>query len=298
MAYEEARKLRLQENLKRFQVFPFHRCLVFFFSSFSDSFLTIESQDLGISQISKALLTQIPKKTLQRNPRPIDKALFATAEPRRSSRVRTPISSYRDDVDVDTGPTLNLRRSRRNSSWDSYIARPKHECKFASYEEKVGALKAAEEFQSRLESPHPSFVKSMLRSHVYSCFWLGLPSGFCVDNFSEETIEVVLEDEEGEEYEAVYIGKRTGLSGGWKRFALDHKLDDGDALLFELVEPKRFKIYVFRGNESANLTSKEKRVRARQSEEEDKDVEESGDEGDSSRATKRLSSRLLRKRKA
>ncbi|XP_010453458.1 PREDICTED: putative B3 domain-containing protein At5g58280 [Camelina sativa] len=273
MAYEEARKLRLQENHKRFQ-------------------------ELGISQISKALLTQIPKKTLQRNPKPIDKALVATAEPRRSSRVRTLVTSYRDDVDVDTGRTLDLRRSRRNSSWASYIARPEDECKFASYEEKVGALNAAEEFQSCLESPYPSFVKSMVRSHVYSCFWLGLPSRFCVDNFSEETIDVVLEDEEGEEYEAVYIGKRSGLSGGWKKFALDHKLDDGDALLFELVEPNRFKIYVFRGNENAHLTSAGKRGRVKQGEEEDKDVEDSGDEGYISRTTKRSSARLLSKRKA
>ncbi|KAG7613432.1 B3 DNA binding domain [Arabidopsis suecica] len=277
MAYEEARKLRLQENHKRFQ-------------------------DLGISQISKTL-TQITKKTPQRNHKPIDKALLATAEPRRSSRVRTVISSYRDDVVVDTGRTSNLRRSRHSSTWATYISRPLHECKFASYEEKVGAFKAAEKFQRSLKSPHPYFVKSMVRSHVYSCFWLGLPSRFCADNFPEETMEIELEDEEGEVYEAVYIGRRAGLSGGWKRFALDHKLDDGDALLFELVEPKKFKIYVFKGNENANLTSARKRGRAttpseEEEEEEDKDVEESGDEEHSSRATKRSSARLLRKRKA
>ncbi|EFH40819.1 predicted protein [Arabidopsis lyrata subsp. lyrata] len=267
MAYEEARKLRLQENHKRFQ--------------------------LNFAALPQFQLLQ------QRNPRPIDKALFATAEPRRSSRVRTVISSYRDDVAVDTGRTSNLRRSRHSSTWATYISRPLHECKFASYEEKVGALNAAEKFQSRLKSPHPSFVKSMVRSHVYSCFWLGLPSRFCVDNFPEETMEIVLEDEEGEEYEAVYIGRRSGLSGGWKRFALDHKLDDGDALLFQLVEPKRFKIYVFKGNENANLTSAGKRGRATsEEEEEDKDVEESCDDEHSSRATKRPSARLLRKRKA
>lgn len=53
---------------------------------------------------------------------------------------------------------------------------------------------------------------------------------------------MVLEDEKGSEYEAVFIGNRTGLSGGWRAFALDHKLDDGDALIFELVEPARFKV--------------------------------------------------------
>ena len=57
-------------------------------------------------------------------------------------------------------------------------------------------------------------------------------------------LDVVLEDENGTEYGAIYIGKRAGLSGGWRGFALDHKLDDGDALVFELIEPARFKVYV------------------------------------------------------
>lgn len=53
---------------------------------------------------------------------------------------------------------------------------------------------------------------------------------------------MILEDENGSEFEAVYLGNRTGISGGWRGFALDHKLDDGDALVFELVEPTRFKV--------------------------------------------------------
>jgi hypothetical protein len=53
---------------------------------------------------------------------------------------------------------------------------------------------------------------------------------------------MVLEDENGAEFDAIYIGKRAGLSGGWRAFALDHKLDDGDALVFELIEPARFKV--------------------------------------------------------
>lgn len=53
---------------------------------------------------------------------------------------------------------------------------------------------------------------------------------------------MVLEDESGAEYEAKYIGVRTGLSGGWRAFALEHKLDDGDALVFELIEQARFKV--------------------------------------------------------
>lgn len=52
----------------------------------------------------------------------------------------------------------------------------------------------------------------------------------------------MLEDENGTEFDAVYIGTRSGLSGGWRGFALHHKLDDGDAVVFEQVEPTRFKV--------------------------------------------------------
>lgn len=54
----------------------------------------------------------------------------------------------------------------------SYLARPVEEVRTATYEEKAQALKCAEKRQSYLDSENPSFVKSMLRSHVYSCFWL------------------------------------------------------------------------------------------------------------------------------
>ncbi|GFZ13394.1 AP2/B3-like transcriptional factor family protein [Actinidia rufa] len=44
------------------------------------------------------------------------------------------------------------------------------------------------------------------------------------------------------------LARRTGFSGGWRAFALDHKLDDGDAVVFELIEPTRFKVYVVRAS--------------------------------------------------
>ncbi|KAI8014828.1 putative B3 domain-containing protein [Camellia lanceoleosa] len=177
-------------------------------------------EDLGISKISKSLsdLKSSDKKPVQRYSKPKSENIYML-EPRRSSRARNPIPSYRDDVDIGLPPLR--KRSKISSSWASYLARPLHEVKTASYEERAQAFKCAEKIQSNLTSGNPSFVKSMVRSHVYSCF--------CI------------EDENGAEYDSVYIGKRTGLSGGWRAFALDHKLDDGDALVFELIEPARFK---------------------------------------------------------
>ncbi|CAI9107181.1 OLC1v1006479C1 [Oldenlandia corymbosa var. corymbosa] len=222
--YEEARKQRLLENKKRFE-------------------------DLGILSISKSLsdISNTEKKSQQRMKRPKPNGVY-TLEPRRSSRARNPVATYRDDVNIDIGLSSTRKRSTRGwgSSWASYLARPVEEVRTASYEERTRALRSAEKVQRNLNSDNPSFVKSMLRSHVYSCFWLGLPSRFCEEHLPKSTTDMVLVNEEGAEYEAVYISHRVGLSGGWRAFALEHKLDDGDALVFELTEPTRFKVYIVR----------------------------------------------------
>ncbi|KAD4584292.1 hypothetical protein E3N88_21893 [Mikania micrantha] len=220
-SYEEARNQQLLENKKRFQ-------------------------DLGILNISKSLteLSKSEKKFKQREVKSKIRNSPVT-EPRRSTRARNPIVSYQDEVDIGL-PTM--RRSKSSSSWASYLARPLEEVKMASYEARVQAIKSAEKLQSNLQSEYPSFVKSMVRSHVYSCFWLGLPQRFCTTHLPKSTMTMVLEDEEGIEYEAVFISSRTGLSGGWRAFAIEHKLDDGDALVFELVERTRFKIYIVKAS--------------------------------------------------
>ena len=63
-----------------------------------------------------------------------------------------------------------------------------------------------------------------------------------VQELLQPITETVLEEEEGVEFDAVYIGNRTGLSGGWRGFSMHHDLEDGDSLVFELAEPDRFKV--------------------------------------------------------
>lgn len=172
------------------------------------------------------------------------------SEPRRSSRSRNQVVSYQDEVFME----LPHRQKRRklDSNWSSYLARPLDEVKTPSFREVARAFKNAEKIQSNLTSGNPSFIKTMVRSHVYSCFWLGLPSRFCEDHLPKTTVDIVLEAEDGSEYDAVYIGTRSGVSGGWRAFALDYKLDAGDALLFELTDHWRFKVYVVRASTCSN----------------------------------------------
>lgn len=53
---------------------------------------------------------------------------------------------------------------------------------------------------------------------------------------------VTLIDEDGTEYSTIYLAGKTGLSGGWRGFAIAHDLADGDALIFQLIKRTTFKV--------------------------------------------------------
>jgi len=71
-----------------------------------------------------------------------------------------------------------------------------------------------------------------------------------------------LEDEKALETECVYLAHKVGLSGGWRGFSLDHELVDGDCCIFELLEPLRFKVYIFRCEEDYEVTDRNEDVNA------------------------------------
>lgn len=238
--YEAAREQRLEENKKRFE-------------------------DLGISKISKTLteIASPAKKSMNRRFRPKSMTNLVL-EPRRSSRARNTVPSYAEEFGTDLPQLQRRSRSRSSSSWGSYAyaARPLDEIKVATAQERKRAWDAAEALQINLQSSNPSFIKSMLRSHVYSCFWLGLPSRFCEEHLPKTDDKFVLEDEKGAEYDAVYLAHKNGLSGGWRGFALEHKLDDGDAVVFELVEAARFKVYIVRAFENIGVEEEKEEIDA------------------------------------
>ncbi|EOA12605.1 hypothetical protein CARUB_v10027266mg [Capsella rubella] len=117
---------------------------------------------------------------------------------------------------------------------------------YVSEEVRDDAIARAEKFQADLGSDYPSFVKSMLQSHVSGGFWLGLPVHFCRSHLGKHDGVITLINEEGDEYETVYLARRTGLSGGWMGFAVAHNLAYGDTLVFELISPTAFKVYITR----------------------------------------------------
>lgn len=228
-SYEEARQQRLEENKKRME-------------------------DLGLAKLCKGLQAVASGSKSQTRPvmkpRRLKEEEGLPLERRCSSRVsRLPTPIYRE---VDDFPRSRKSYGRKQNAKNPNL----HMVKLASYEARMQAIQNAEKIVEDLGSKHPSFIKSLVRSHVSSCFWLGLPTDFCRKYLPPEDTKMVLEDEKGEECDTVFIAVRTGLSGGWRGFSLDHKLDDGDALVFELVEPKRFKVHVTKAEDFEPVSKK------------------------------------------
>jgi hypothetical protein len=159
-------------------------------------------------------------------------------EARRSSRLGgKPAVSYRDQLDLMPGMRMRVGSRDRQP-----LAR-----RYLSDAARMEAVDAAEEVYKGIV--RPAFVKPMLHSHTASGFWLGLPANFCKEFLPHRDEKITLEDEEALEWECVYLANKVGLSGGWRGFSLDHELVDGDCLIFELTEPRRFRVHIFRCEE-------------------------------------------------
>ncbi|KAK5837948.1 B3 domain-containing protein Os01g0234100-like [Gossypium arboreum] len=114
-------------------------------------------------------------------------------------------------------------------------------------------MEQVEEIQANLAGRFPSCMKTMVRSNVTHGFWLHLPMPFCKLHMPKQDTTIILEDESGEEYKASYIAQRTALSAGWKAFSADHKLVEGDVLVFHLIGSSKFKVYIVRAFKSSEV---------------------------------------------
>ncbi|KAG6542705.1 hypothetical protein Mapa_015864 [Marchantia paleacea] len=210
LTYEEARLKRIEDNKKRME-------------------------ELGLTdQVSlfakSSSKTNTPRKAMKKT-----NLQDCAVEIRRSPRVtRNPVN-YNEKIRAEVDGT-----GRRSKGIGRVLKRG-----FISLAAKSEAAVRA----SEIKTHHPSFVKAMLKSHTSGGFWLGLPSDFCITHFRKDEL-VILEDEDGLEWETIYLHHKKGLSGGWRGFSIDHDLEDGDAVVFELVKPSRFKVHITRAVES------------------------------------------------
>ncbi|XP_012836956.1 PREDICTED: B3 domain-containing protein Os01g0234100-like isoform X1 [Erythranthe guttata] len=108
------------------------------------------------------------------------------------------------------------------------------------------ALDQAKGIQANSFEQFPSFLKQLLKSHLSGKFYLGLPKKFCDAHLPSHDGSIILVDENDQEYNTKYSVRKNRLSGGWRGFSIEHKLLEGDALVFHLIEPCKFRVYIVR----------------------------------------------------
>ncbi|PHT42046.1 B3 domain-containing protein [Capsicum baccatum] len=144
------------------------------------------------------------------------------------------------------GPRTNKVQNRDKKK--GQISNGRKGQKYGSVEANSLAMLRAKEFQANLPSEFPSFIKYMLNSHVARGFWLSFPKKFCDSHLPKHDDTVILVDEKNEEFGTNYLVDKNGLSGGWKGFSIAHNLLEKDVLVFQLIEPCKFKVYIVREN--------------------------------------------------
>uniref|UniRef100_A0A1D1Y4V5 B3 domain-containing protein Os06g0194400 n=1 Tax=Anthurium amnicola TaxID=1678845 RepID=A0A1D1Y4V5_9ARAE len=210
--YEELRRRKLEENRRKIEELK----------------LTHLSHSL-LEEVAAASSKPSPSKPRRRTA-PEEGVLVAV---RRSKRIKDPVS-YKE---VQLECLERVRRAYKRDLSDRV---------YASDEAREYAEEKAIALQSQLASKFPNLIKLMLQSHVTGGFWLGLPKQFCVKHLPRKDTRMTLVDEDGKQSPTLYLAEKTGLSAGWRGFSIDHGLVDGDALVFELVTPTKFKVYIIR----------------------------------------------------
>lgn len=197
--------------------------------------------DFTISQLDKS------KTSVHKPPSP-PRSASVLGKRRKSKPVRYGVSTtVAEKINSPPKPNVVVHNPSSNS-----MSSPKEnsatKCS-KSPVEKSPAMIQAEEIQSSLGTKHPSCIKLIVKSHVGSGYWMGFPHPFSKMFLPKTDSDMAIEDEDREIYHLKYIANKNGLSAGWKKFANDHKLLEGDVLIFHLVEPFKFKVYIIRAND-------------------------------------------------
>lgn len=181
-------------------------------------------EEFGLHHLSAAVREASAKpKPVKRKAPPRD--IADLGPPRRSGRIATlpEQPDYRDNV------TLGTVKSQKQKE-----VKPDH----------AYAISKAEELQDELGSDHPTFVKPMTQSLSP----LYIPVQFSMEHLPDRDTRLALVDEEEEEFRVLYRPHSSSFNAGWRDFAEDHELVDGDCLVFQLVKKKLFKVYIFRAS--------------------------------------------------
>ncbi|CAL4931735.1 unnamed protein product [Urochloa decumbens] len=191
-------------------------------------------EELGLRHLAAAVMPPQVKQLKVKHKARAPGAAAATAPPRRSGRVaKLPEQpDYRENIKKNIGPTA-VERSHA-------IAKAK-----------------ATELKGKLGADYPTFVKTISQYSVTTTA-LGLPRQFCREHLPKHGEVITLVDEDDKEFDVQYYKAPNDCTfsiKSWRGFAIDHKLDYGDCLVFQLIQRRKFKVYIMKAGSWLKMTN-------------------------------------------
>ncbi|KAF8729061.1 hypothetical protein HU200_018375 [Digitaria exilis] len=177
-------------------------------------------EELGLRQLAAAAIPPQAKRLKHKVRVP---GAAATAPPRRSGRVANlpEQPEYRENINERI--VIGMTAVERSYS----IANAK-----------------AKELECELGANYPTFVKTITKFSAIS-FSLSLPPLLCREHLPEHVKVITLVDEEDDEFDMQYYKEpryHKYKITNWKWFAINNKLDNGDCLVFQLIQQTKFKV--------------------------------------------------------
>uniref|UniRef100_A0ACD6A5N6 Uncharacterized protein n=2 Tax=Avena sativa TaxID=4498 RepID=A0ACD6A5N6_AVESA len=210
-SYEEQRRRQMEENKRKLDELRLHKLS---------------------AAVRQAAAKPTPAKLLlPRNPR-------LDAPTRRSGR----IASLPEQPDYRPAKAQRNERAELPSPVPAY----------ATDEERAHAVTKAQELKDRLGSDHPAFIKPLSHGYATKTHHMSIPTHF-IQYLPVHDEIMVLVDEMNNQFDVLYSCKpdashRRPMVSRWRGFAAEHKLADGDCLVFQLIERRKFKVYVVRAS--------------------------------------------------
>ncbi|XP_071676399.1 B3 domain-containing protein Os06g0194400-like isoform X1 [Lolium perenne] len=120
---------------------------------------------------------------------------------------------------------------------------------YATDEERAYAFTKAEQLNGQLGSDHPTFIKPMSHGSAKKSRHLNIPGHFR-QYLPVHDEMMVLVDEANDEFDVLYRISHTHRMclNGWRTYSAYHELADGDCLVFQQIERRKFKVYIARAS--------------------------------------------------
>ncbi|XP_051201671.1 B3 domain-containing protein Os06g0194400-like [Lolium perenne] len=213
-SYEEQRRRQIEQNKRKLDELRVHRLS---------------------AAVRQAAAKPMPAKLLMpRNPR-------LDAPTRRSGRIAS----------LPEQPDYRIRKA----NGDVKTVSPDPVPAYATDEERAYAVARAEQLKAQLGSDYPTFIKPMSHGTSTKSSKLCIPTHFAQFLPVHDEMMVLVDEVTNKEFAMLcrvnYKHQKRYLIE-WRAFSAYHELADGDCLVLQLIERRKFKVYIVRASSYNN----------------------------------------------